>query len=61
MTTILLVLIAVICLSIPLIKGIIRLYIASFSDKITFIKGDRKVTISTKTNSEAQRNELVSL
>ena len=58
------IIIAIICL----ISGIISLVIAynayhkaKYSDKITFIKGDKRVTISTNQDRVSQRRELLSL
>lgn len=55
------ILIAVISLSISGWIAFKRLYKAMFSDEITFIKGDKKVTISNSLNSSTKRKELVGL
>jgi hypothetical protein len=53
---------------ISLVSGIISLVIAynafhkaKYSDRITFIKGDKRITISTNQDPVSQRKQLLSL
>lgn len=64
MGTITAAIIAIICVVSGIISFIIAynaFYKAKHSDKITFIKGDKMVTISTNQDRISQRKQLVSL
>lgn len=55
------IIIAIIFLGIPVLLAIINLIRISTSDKITYIKGNKSITISSGNISAKERKELVNL
>lgn len=60
-TTVIILLIAATSLCIAVSMVLKRIHQAKYSDKITFIRGDKEVTISKSQDISTQRRELVSL
>jgi hypothetical protein len=57
--TLILILIAAILLGVPTLMAIIKIIKVSTSDKITFIKGDKQVTVSSSHLSAEDKRNLV--
>jgi hypothetical protein len=59
MQTWILITIAVICLGLPLILAAVKIVKILTSDKITFIKGDKKLTVSTGHLTSEEKKQLL--